>query len=109
MPRLDFYVNYELQASVKLDEAEVVLGRDPKCAVQMPDPAVSRRHAVIYQEQDGHSLESFGSNGTRVNGKPVEGRLALTPGDAIFVSRYILVYQADDAPVDALDSTVLAR
>ena len=108
MPRLDFYVNYELQASIKLEDDEVTVGRDPKCTVQIPDAKVSRRHALISVEDDGYAIENFGGNGTRVNGSEITERSSLTPGDAIFISSYILVYQLDDAPVDEMASTVFA-
>ena len=107
MPRLDLYVNYELQASIKLEEKDVVLGRAPGCAVQIPDPKVSRRHAVIYTDQENHAIENFGANGTRVNGNAIDARHPLQPGDAIFISSYILVYQPDDMPVEQLDATLI--
>ena len=109
MPRLDFYVNYELQASIKLDDAEVMVGRDPKCTVQIPDAKVSRKHAVITVDGDGHTIENFGANGTKINGKAIDAPCPLQPGDAIFISSYILVYQSDDAPAEELASTVLAK
>ena len=108
MPRLDLYVNYELQASIKLEGSNVALGRAPGCAVQIPDPKVSRRHAVIYKDMDHHSIENFGANGTRINGRALEGRHPLQPGDVIFISSYILVYQPDDAPAEQLDATLIA-
>ena len=109
MPRLDFYVGYELQASIKLETDEVTLGRDASCTIQMPDPKVSRLHAVIQPDEGGHEIESFGSNGTRVNKHTLQNRKLLRPGDAIFIASYILVYQPDDAPVRELDSTVLSE
>jgi pSer/pThr/pTyr-binding forkhead associated (FHA) protein len=108
MPRLDLYVNYELQASFKLEGTDVVLGRDPKSAVQIPDQKVSRRHAVICMDEDNHTIENFSANGTKVNGRPIVARHRLQPGDTIFISSYILVYQCDDAPSDELDVTVIA-
>ena len=107
MPRLDLYVNYELQASIKLDGSEVVLGRASDCAVQIPDPKVSRRHAVIYTDKECHTIENFGANGTRVNGRIIDTRQMLQPGDAIFISSCILVYQPDDAPVEQPDATII--
>lgn len=108
MPRVDFYVNYELQASIKLEGDELVLGRAPDCAVQIPDPRVSRRHAVIFTDSDHHVIENFGANGTRINGRTLEARHRLQAGDVIFISSYILVYQPDDAPAEQLDATVVS-
>lgn len=108
MPRLDFYVGYQLQTSVKLGESQVTLGRDPECVVAMPDPHVSRLHAVVEPSPGGYRIENRGANGTRVNGRQVEDPQELAPGDAIFIGSYILVYQQDDAPVEQLASTILA-
>jgi pSer/pThr/pTyr-binding forkhead associated (FHA) protein len=108
MPRLDLYVNYELQASFKLEGADVVLGRDPRSAVQIPDQKVSRRHAVITAENDNHTIENFSANGTRVNGRPIVAPHRLQPGDTIFIANYILVYQSDDDAPQEQDATVIA-
>lgn len=108
MPRLDLYVNYELQATVKLGGAEVILGRDPACEVCMPDEQVSRRHAVIRAQGEAHEIENRGRNGTKVNGRPVESPQALVPGDVIFIAHYVLIYQSDDVPPAELDQTIEA-
>lgn len=107
MSRLDLYVNYELQASIKLEDNDVVLGRAPGCAVQIPDSKVSRRHAVIYTEEVDHAIENFGANGTKVNGRIIDSRQKLKPGDAIFISSYILVYQSDDVPLEQSEATII--
>jgi hypothetical protein len=51
----------------------VVIGRDPGCDLQIPDPRVSRVHAVLYAEK-GHWLvrDIDSSNGTFVDGDRVE-------------------------------------
>ncbi len=107
MPRLDFYVNYKLQASIRLDGDDVVLGRAPDCAVQMPDPRVSRHHAVISAASNTYTIENFGANGTRVNGDLIDGRRELEAGDSIFIAAYILVYRLDEIAADQLDATVM--
>ncbi len=108
MPRLDLYLNYELQASFRLERSETVLGRAMGCAVQLPDMKVSRRHAVIHAQGDGHVIENIGVNGTRINGLAIEGRHALQGGDTIFISNCILVYQPDDAPVQQMGATIIS-
>ena len=107
MSRLDLYVNYELQASIKLQGSDVILGRAPSCAVQIPDTTVSRRHAVIYAQEADHAIENFGANGTKVNGQIINSRQKLNPGDVIFISSYILVYQSDDAPLEQSEATII--
>ena len=108
MQRLDFYVGYELQASIKLEADEITLGRDASCMVQMPDERVSRLHALIKSVDNEHWIENHGANGTRVNNRKIDAPYALKPGDAIFIASYILVYQLEGAPVSDMASTVLA-
>lgn len=108
MARLDLYLNYERQASIRLEAAEVVLGRDPQCVVQIPDPKVSRRHAVISHQGGRHVIHNVGANGTRVNGVAIEEPHTLQPGDAIFIASYILVYQPDEASAGDLSETVIS-
>ncbi|WP_242356470.1 MULTISPECIES: GGDEF domain-containing protein [unclassified Anaeromyxobacter] len=74
-------------------EGEVVLGRDPGCALQLPAEDVSRRHARVAPAEAGHLVEDLGStNGTFVNGAAVSAR-RLASGDRIrvgpFVARYL--------------------
>lgn len=107
MPRLDFYVNYELQSSIRLDGSEVKIGRDPACTVQLADARVSRVHAVITREADGYAIENLSPNGTRVNGRELTAREVLHPADSIFISRYILIYQDDGVEPAQLASTAL--
>ena len=107
MPRLDFYINYIHQATIRLEESEVLIGRDSKCALEIPDERVSRVHAVIRASGEGHEVENRGTNGTKINGRKIEQPHNLQPGDAIFIGRYVMIYQPDDAPVATHASTVL--
>jgi pSer/pThr/pTyr-binding forkhead associated (FHA) protein len=105
--RLDLYVNYKLQASMKLAEGETTIGRDPSCKVQIPDAKVSRMHAIIQPEGVGHEIKNLGANGTKVNGLRIENPKLLRPGDVIFISDYILAYQSDETPPESIAETLL--
>jgi len=109
VPRLDFYLNYELQATIKLEAPQVVIGRDPSGAICLPDEKVSRVHALIQSRDEGHEIENRGANGTKVNGRWLDSAQGLQPGDAIFISRYILIYQSDDVPPAEDAKTVLVN
>ena len=90
---------------------EVVLGRDPGCTVPLPAEDVSRRHARIAPEGDGHVVADLGStNGTWVNGVEVE-RQRLAAGDRIRVGAYVVAYVAagDPAGRHLADLARLAR
>jgi pSer/pThr/pTyr-binding forkhead associated (FHA) protein len=48
------------------------------------DPSLSRKHARIYREGGQVSVEDLGSsNGTYVNGRRVQGRQPVSPGDVV--------------------------
>jgi FHA domain len=52
--------------------------------IVLPDPQVSRRHAVFHQIGAGLGVEDLGSqNGTYVNGRRIEGVTSLNEGDSI--------------------------
>jgi len=62
----------QLQPAYPLTTREVYIGRDPTCAITVPERAVSRRHAMLHYQQDAWHLHDMGgSNGTIVNGRSV--------------------------------------
>jgi diguanylate cyclase (GGDEF)-like protein len=72
---------------------EILLGRDPGCAVCLYADDVSRRHARIVPDGAGHVLVDLDStNGTWVNGLQIKSQ-RLKSGDRIrmgvFVARYV--------------------
>ena len=107
MARLDLYVKNKLQSSMKLADGETRIGRDAGCQVQIPDPRVSRMHAVIQPDPAGHEIENLGTNGTRVNGLRIENPKLLRPGDVIFIAEYLLAYQDDDTQPESMADTLL--
>jgi diguanylate cyclase (GGDEF)-like protein len=73
--------------------AEIELGRDAACAVRLPSDDVSRRHARVAADAEGHVLVDLAStNGTWVNGRRVDVH-RLRAGDRVrlggFVARYV--------------------
>jgi hypothetical protein len=82
---------------VVLSRDSLVLGRGSDADLRFSDPGVSRRHAEVRREGDDVIVVDLGStNGTRVNGRPVE-RHRLTPGDQISVGASTMTYHRDDA------------
>lgn len=70
----------------------LLIGRDPICEIDfIENRRVSRSHALVeWDDAAGvglriRDLES--TNGTYVNGAPVEGTVTLAPGDAIRLGR----------------------
>jgi len=87
-----------------LSEGDNVIGRDPRCAVWLDAPGVSRRHAKIRVESANRrvALEDLGStNGTFVRRSPVDGEVPLADGDAIqmgTVDLTVHLWATDKAP-----------
>src|SRR4051812_11741807 len=60
------------------------IGRDPASTIPILEEGISRFHARIDLDGAGVFIEDAGStNGTFVNGRILEGRLALRDGDKI--------------------------
>jgi len=71
------------------NEAEIVLGRHPSCHVSFPKDLViiSRRHATISREGNRFKLIDHSTNGTLLNGKPVQNEAYLRSGDVITLAQ----------------------
>jgi pSer/pThr/pTyr-binding forkhead associated (FHA) protein len=71
---------------------ETTIGRSPDCGIFLDDVTVSRKHAVL-REQNGHFIvEDQGSlNGTFVNRKRVESA-QLEDGDELQIGKYRLTF-----------------
>ena len=61
------------------------------CDIELTDPDVSRRHAVVRSLDGGLAVEDLGStNGTFVNGKKVTSPVTLERGDHLKVGNTTL-------------------
>lgn len=81
--------------SVPLIDGDNVVGRDASAAVCIDSTSVSRRHAVIRVKVDHAVVEDLASkNGTRVNGRRLQGPTQLADGDEILVGTERLVFLA---------------
>jgi len=88
-------------ATIDVDEP-LVLGRDSGKAGGFDDPQMSRRHALIWRDDDGDwIIEDAGShNGTFVNGELVPGQLTLRTGDTVRVGETTFEVELDGRPPD---------
>jgi FHA domain/zinc-ribbon domain len=69
-----------------------LIGRSPDCDIFLDDVTVSRRHAVLVENQGRYSIEDFGSlNGTFVNRRRVDSG-ELSDGDELQIGKYRLVF-----------------
>jgi hypothetical protein len=75
-----------------LGEETVDLGRARECAIHIPDPNVSRRHAEIRPDGASYAIVDLGStNGTELNGQRVK-HARLSDGDVIAVGQTELTF-----------------
>jgi DNA-binding NtrC family response regulator len=86
-----YSANFEkLPAAYPMTAHQAYIGRDPSCAICLPEQAVSRRHALIEYAGDRWVLRDLGGpNGTMVDGQFVD-QVELEPqhevrvGDSVF-------------------------
>lgn len=65
---------------------DTVIGRDPSCAIHLDNPSVSARHACITIIDGQPTITDLGStNGTRINGTPLDTPHPLAAGDLITI------------------------
>ena len=75
---------------------ETLIGRNPTTDITLLDESISREHTIVSRDEatGDYILEDLQStNGTKVNGHPIQNPKLLRPGDVIFISDYFLAYQ----------------
>jgi predicted component of type VI protein secretion system len=71
---------------LKLPDGETVIGRDPDAQLRIASNEVSRRHCLLIAEGERLKVRDLGSsNGTFVNGTPIEEEYELQPGDLLVI------------------------
>ena len=76
----------------RLERAVVNIGRDLANDIVIRDSQVSRYHTrLTLQDQDYYAEDLDSSNGTRINGAQISGRVALNDGDFIALGDSILL------------------
>ncbi len=84
-----------------LADGENIIGRDPRCAVWIDAPGVSRKHARLAVAADRVTIEDLGSsNGTVVGRESVSSRRALDDRDVIGLGSAMLEFRwwSEDRP-----------
>jgi hypothetical protein len=72
------------------------LGRSRQCDVTVDDPNVSRTHAEVRPRGGSWVLSDLGStNGSRLNGRRVEGAEVLKPGDEIELGTTVVRFELE--------------
>lgn len=85
---------------IPLDRAVFTLGRGRDADFQIAaDASLSRVHCQLVMEEGRTFIEDAGSsNGTQVNGLPIEGRVELAHGDVIVIGQTQLEYSDPSVP-----------
>jgi pSer/pThr/pTyr-binding forkhead associated (FHA) protein len=69
------------------------IGRSPDCDVFLDDVTVSRRHAVLLENNRTFTIEDLGSlNGTFLNRRRIETAEPLEDGDELQIGKYRLIF-----------------
>ena len=85
-----------------LGEGEVVIGRSSYCSLVLDHDTLSRVHASLKVKGDGIELSDLGSsNGTFVNGVPIQEPTMVRPGDDIRLGKVKIWIEVASARVSA--------
>jgi hypothetical protein len=69
------------------------IGRSPDCDIFLDDVTVSRKHAVLIEQNGDFLIEDRGSlNGTFVNRRRIDGPTRLQSGDEVQIGKYRLSF-----------------
>ncbi|MCA9290634.1 MAG: FHA domain-containing protein, partial [Phycisphaerales bacterium] len=91
---------------IALTGDELVIGRGEECEVTLESLVLSRRHARLKRRGQAWFVEDLGStNGTFVNGEPIQRPYPLDIGDTLRIGPYELVFEGDSLASRALDRT----
>jgi pSer/pThr/pTyr-binding forkhead associated (FHA) protein len=96
MARIVVKIKEKTVFEMLLSKPETVIGRDPASDIHLENPAVSRRHAKLYQQLWPYYVEDLKStNGTYLNGKRISWKSPLKNGDVITIGKHSLVFLED--------------
>ena len=72
------------------------LGRSRQCDIVLSDPNISRQHAEVRPRGGSWVLTDLGStNGSRLNGRRIEGPEVIRPGDEIELGETVLRFELE--------------
>jgi hypothetical protein len=75
-------------------DGEIVVGRAPACTVVLDDGFASQRHARFVVRDGVAFVEDLRStNGTLLDGRPVQGAASLTPGSRVQIGSTVLEFR----------------
>jgi pSer/pThr/pTyr-binding forkhead associated (FHA) protein len=98
MLRIILKFNSKVLKELKIDQDEIIIGRDSGNDIQIDNEAVSREHARIIRGPNFYLIEDLNStNGTFVNGKKINKKF-LQKVDEILIGKHSLQVVLEDSP-----------
>jgi Flp pilus assembly CpaF family ATPase len=84
---------------VEVEAATIHIGRDPGNTIVLQSPLVSKRHAIVTQQDGTLRLENVGINGCMVGETEVLGgqSVEFSPGQQVRIWPYSLTFEAEQA------------
>lgn len=108
MPYLHVYLRDKLVEENELTVKRFVIGRSPGNSLVLPDPNISREHAVIVREGDDFFIEDNNSkNGVFLNRERVQ-RAQLRAGDELQIFNYVLRF-AEEAAESGIEQDAVLK
>ena len=103
LSRLGVVAGVHRGKTFRIDNSEVSIGRAIENDVQFPDRSVSRQHCRIVRKERSWWIEDMEStNGTLIDGEPIEVRQELRHGNMIVTGFSKFVFQMEDRPLEDL-------
>jgi len=95
---------------IELRSGTTIIGRDPSCHVPLQDDAASRRHMrLVLDRRTVTALDLGSTNGTRLNGAPLEQARKLGDGDQLLIGHSLCsVHLLDDADLRIAELAALS-
>src|ERR1700704_2951431 len=81
------------EKTYQLDRSRLVVGREPKCEIQIDNLGISREHCAFSQRGEAYLVQDLNSsNGTYVNGRKITEHF-LNHDDEIIIGKYMLKFK----------------
>ncbi len=99
MPSLMITSGDKAGAHFVLGHRTLAIGRDPARDIQITDPKVSRKHALVRHVEGAYLIGAAKAlNGVIINGEAIEEERALSEGDVITLGDTNLQFTMSDNP-----------
>jgi len=83
-----------------LSDGSYFIGRGEGCAIRFDEAGISERHALLVVRDGRATIEDLNStNGTLVNGEPIDRRIELGGGTVVQVGSSMLRVSEEEAPI----------